>query len=192
MAHNFMQTISGRRVFIDPDDQTIVNGSSSILIDDAIHALPHINRYNGHTIYPYSVAQHSIAVCRTLERLGHSPKLCAWGLIHDFAEAYIGDVISPVKRLVPLGVKQLEKDILATIGVRSGIGPNNYQAVKWLDTAIQAYEMHHLADERSKANAWWCREPTLEAYIDPREFAQTPISEVRSALKRLVDKYGIV
>ena len=64
-----------------------------IMLDDICHALALINRYGGHTPYPYSVAQHSLLVGSILP-----PELRLWGLLHDAAEAYLGDMIAPLKR----------------------------------------------------------------------------------------------
>lgn len=59
-------------------------------------ALSKINRYQGHTPYPYSVALHSV-VCSYLV-----PQDLAFdALMHDTAEAYIGDVHGPLKLRLP-------------------------------------------------------------------------------------------
>lgn len=59
---------------------------------DIAHHLCLINRYNGATPFPFSVAQHSILVAYVLPR-----ELKLWGLLHDAAEAYVGDVIHSIK-----------------------------------------------------------------------------------------------
>ena len=54
--------------------------------------LSRINRFGGHTRYPYSVAQHAVLVSYL------APKKWAYeGLHHDDTEAFIGDVINPIK-----------------------------------------------------------------------------------------------
>lgn len=63
-------------------------------IADIANALSQINRFGGRGAFPYTVAQHSVAVAShcTVE---------AWRpfyLLHDAAEAYIGDVVSPLKQ----------------------------------------------------------------------------------------------
>lgn len=63
-------------------------------VRDIAHALSLINRFNGHTRVAYSVAQHSVLVCARMP-----PELRLFGLMHDAGEAYLGDVITPVKRL---------------------------------------------------------------------------------------------
>lgn len=70
----------------------------SISLDEIAHSLAIQNRFNGHTRFPYSVAQHSINVSRLLEEWGERPEVLLAGLMHDAAEAYTGDLISPLKR----------------------------------------------------------------------------------------------
>src|SRR5262245_19776822 len=79
-------------------------------------ALSQINRFTGHTRWPYSVAQHSVLVLRLFEDLHpfamRSKKVAA--LFHDAAEAYCGDIASPLKSLLP-EYKAIERRILVAI-----------------------------------------------------------------------------
>lgn len=68
---------------------------SDINIYDIALALSCINRFNGHTKWPYSVAEHSVWVADNLH-----PEIAIYGLLHDAHEAYIGDITTPVAELI--------------------------------------------------------------------------------------------
>lgn len=82
----------------DPDPFTIS-------IEAIARGLSRICRFNGHCKRYYSVAQHSIHVSRLVagKTAEATRSLQLWGLLHDASEAYIGDLIRPVK--VALGPK---------------------------------------------------------------------------------------
>jgi len=131
----WMQTFTGRKIDLlapKPED---------VDIEDIAHALSMICRFNGHCRDFYSVAEHSLLVellCgadlafrpRSLE--GSPPRyddaknrLCC--LLHDAAEAYLGDICTPVKRaIVHLGngspLDDLEDRWLRAIGQRFDLG----------------------------------------------------------------------
>ena len=70
---------------------------NDIKIEDIAHALSQICRWNGHSKYHYSVAQHSVMVSKRIEELGGTVKEQLFGLLHDASEAYICDIPKPVK-----------------------------------------------------------------------------------------------
>jgi uncharacterized protein len=63
------------------------------------HALAMLCRYNGHTRVFYSVAEHSLLVAGLMAELKLGDPF--EGLMHDAAEAYLSDIPSPWKQLVP-------------------------------------------------------------------------------------------
>ncbi|QUS57338.1 hypothetical protein [Pseudovibrio brasiliensis] len=59
--------------------------------------LARIPRFNGHTQLPYSVAQHCCLAHDHVCEEDH-PELRLLALLHDAHEAYIGDIVTPVKK----------------------------------------------------------------------------------------------
>ncbi len=84
----FIKTYKGNRFFYDN-----VRGNS-IDIEDIAHALSHLGRFTGHTTEFWSVAQHSLLVA---EKMPGIPEEKLVALLHDAAEAYTGDLASPLK-----------------------------------------------------------------------------------------------
>lgn len=64
-------------------------------LHDIAHALARACRYNGHVGGFLSVARHSIWVSNRLRAEG--PLLRLYGLLHDASEAYLGDMVKPLK-----------------------------------------------------------------------------------------------
>ncbi len=72
-----------------------------IKLVDLAHHLALIPRFTGAVIYPYSVAEHSYRVAREVQKI--KPGIYLEALLHDAAEAYIGDMNRPLKHYTPVG-----------------------------------------------------------------------------------------
>lgn len=115
-------------------------------LEDIAHALSHVNRYNGHTIAPYSVAQHAVNVATVLEQLGYSARTRFIGLNHDNPEAYMADIPSPVKQLLPDYAK-LEKKLQDMLYEWCGLGKvtdEEYEIVNLVDKAMFPVECRYV------------------------------------------------
>ncbi len=95
---------------------------SEICLEDIAHALANICRFGGHTRMFYSVAQHCVMVSRHVEILGGDVEAQMWGLLHDASEAYIGDMVRPLKDNQP-SFKEVEKAIHVCVKKAFGIRP---------------------------------------------------------------------
>lgn len=84
-----IRTWTGQRV--DPLEMA----PEEVSIEDIARALSRQCRYNGHVGGFLSVARHSVMVSEHLEPCGRTAAL--WGLLHDAAEAYLGDLVRPLK-----------------------------------------------------------------------------------------------
>lgn len=116
-------------------------------IRDIAHALSHLCRFGGHTREFYSVAQHSVLVSYRAEQL--DPEAGLWGLLHDASEAFLGDVVRPLKsrgtfdeyRLIEAAVQAA---IFGHFGCR-GVAP---AAVAVADDDVLAIEFRDLMPRR--------------------------------------------
>lgn len=127
-----------------------------IRITDIAHHLARICRFGGAVIYqPYWVAIHSMMVS---EKVPAEHALA--GLLHDAAEAYLGDLASPVKALVP-AFADLERRWNLAIGEKFGLGTqlaDQHPAVREADARALATERRDLM----AVNPGWT--PSAEPY----------------------------
>jgi 5'-deoxynucleotidase YfbR-like HD superfamily hydrolase len=95
-------------------------------------------RFGGHTSAFYSVAQHCVLVSQLVP-----PHLALQGLLHDAAEAYIGDVVSPLKQHLPefkVIEHRLEAVIARAFGLRFPWAPQ----IKTADLRALRFEREQL------------------------------------------------
>lgn len=99
-------------------------------------------RYNGQVSRHYSVAQHSVHLSDWFAGRGDRP-LARWALLHDAAEAYLGDMIRPLKPAMA-DFLAAESRLEAAIFARFGLDGPIPAAVKDADTRILTDEFIHL------------------------------------------------
>lgn len=69
----------------------------AVSLEDIAISLSNICRYNGHLPHFYSVGEHSIRVADLMVEKGATKQQVLSGLLHDAAEAYVGDMVRPLK-----------------------------------------------------------------------------------------------
>lgn len=131
-----------------------------ISILDIAHGLANVCRYGGQCKTFYSVAQHSVLVAKYV-----SSKNAKWGLLHDASEAYIGDIIHPLKVTEQYDTyREIEDRLMAVICERFDLELEQPEEVKEYDLIVRATEMR---DFGSIPEEFWIDEPKLEERIDP-------------------------
>lgn len=118
-------------------------------IEEIAHALSHVCRYTGHCKEFYSVAQHSVLVAMSLP-----PALQFQGLMHDASEAYLGDVSSPLKSLLP-EYKALEERVERAISKSFGMPFPLDPQVKVADMRMLMTEKRDLTVHTAQCNQEW-------------------------------------
>lgn len=117
-----------------------------IRIEDIAHALSLLCRWNGHLREFYSVAEHCVLVSRLVP-----DEWALQGLLHDAAEAYIGDLSSPLKYVMTGSpYREIETNLSAMICERFGTTWPMHPTVKLADNVSAATEKRDLL-----APAYW-------------------------------------
>jgi uncharacterized protein len=135
-------TVSG--VVFDLENPT----ADMIVPEDIAHALSRIERYGGHSKSPINVAAHSVAVAWILEWQGWGPETQLEGLCHDMPEAYTGDVIQPLKRMLGEGFAVIERRVERAVAERFDL-PHDFahgEAVKVADWIAYGWERRDVVE----------------------------------------------
>lgn len=128
----YVSTFSGNRFY--PLEPRI----DRVAIEDIAHGLAYLCRFNGQTREFYSVAQHSLIVASQVPA-----ELRLAALLHDAAEAYLGDMVKPLKVLLP-AFALLEDKVSAIIAATFGIDFTDYAPIKQADLVALATEKRDL------------------------------------------------
>ncbi len=124
-----MCTYTGKRIDLENVKTEDVN------IRDIAHALSLICRYTGHTSKFYSVAEHCVLLSKA-----NMPGSPLARLLHDAAEAYVGDVGSPLKQLLTR-YQYIENQIHKVIAEKYRV---DFDSVKPGDTVMLMIEANAL------------------------------------------------
>ena len=150
---SYLMTFSGTKV-------SVLNPQvSQIHVRDICHALAMQCRYNGQCVKFYSVAEHVIKGAMLLEnQKAPVPVIKAW-LLHDASEAYVGDVIRPVKMYLP-EFKEIENVFHNVIYTKYDVDRYEEEVFS-MDNIMCALEKHVLM---SQSKDVWKGLPNVKAY----------------------------
>jgi len=113
-----MTTASGR--YIDLSDIGTSFSEAAItkgdLVEEISRGLANTLRFSGQ-LGNLTVAQHSLLVARIAKHRKQSSRQQLIGLLHDASEAYLGDIPTPLKRLLP-DYRALESKVMCAIHAR--------------------------------------------------------------------------
>lgn len=143
---DWMQTYTGRQFY--PLDAH----AEDVDPIDIAHGISMQCRYNGHVKRFYSVAEHCVVMSEYLEGIGASANDSLYALLHDATESYVGDMVRPLKKHIPL-FSQIEDGVMVAIAERFGL-----DSAVMPDTVREA-DNRILLDERAEllgeATAAW-------------------------------------
>jgi hypothetical protein len=146
---NTIRLRSGRYFdFLDPQPDQFT-------LADIAGALSKICRFGGQIERFYSVAEHLVMCDRVAERDGHHLGVRKAVLMHDAAEAFCGDMVKPLKEMMP-AYKVVEARVEAVIAKKFGIDFDEYLGfVSEIDHAMLIAERRQLF---SKDKVKWAGE----------------------------------
>jgi uncharacterized protein len=126
--------------------------SSDFTIEDIAHGLANICRYSGQCTSFYSVAEHSILVSEVAKGFEFE------ALLHDAAEAFLGDLTRPLKQMLP-EYKKIEGNVERAILDRFGVSGPIPREVKQADLRVLAAEQRQIMPEGTDG---WVRGQKVE------------------------------
>lgn len=99
----------------------------------------------------YSVAQHSLLVAHLVALDGFGGWVLQQALLHDAAEAYLGDMVGPLKQLLP-EFKEIERRVEKVIFERFDVPYPMHACIKVAD--LQALRLEQHAFTLSDDSSW--------------------------------------
>jgi hypothetical protein len=163
-------------------------------IEDIAHALSLICRFGGHLPEHYSVAQHSVLVSYLVPI-----ELRLEGLMHDAAEAYIGDVIRPIKKH-PVFIQLLTSiennlDLLIRSKFKlfefskKGVGGFEYSAIKKADSIALLTEKRDLF-KVAKDQVWELKSQIEYSNLEPHPNFTIPFVHPGFAKQQFLHRFA--
>jgi 5'-deoxynucleotidase YfbR-like HD superfamily hydrolase len=164
-------TFTGKRIYLDeprPED---------FCIEDIAHGLSNVCRYGGQCVSFYSVAEHSYRGAKNIERFAKmdgEASLTALHdayefLLHDAAEAYVGDQIRPVVMYLD-SYREMRDKMQTVINKKFKIPTHMSKTCKEMDERMLSTESRVMFGHDDK---WWespeFAEPIRDEWIRTRD-----------------------
>ena len=134
---SIMNTYTGRQ--FDP----LHMQTKDVCLEDIAHALSFLCRGGGQTLFFYSVAQHCLNCAREAKARKWPDRMVLACLLHDASEAYISDIIRPVKAHLS-NYLEIEEQIMQVIWKRFGLDDltkEEHSMWKQIDNEILSAEL---------------------------------------------------
>lgn len=134
-------------------------------------------RFGGQCLFPYSVAQHSVLLSYAVE-----PRLAPVALMHDTSEAYCGDMIAPLKVLLP-EFELMEIEIQKVIFHKYGLDHSLMEDIHRFDKLLCPHE----AATVQPLQDWW---KTIDIPTEIKKLGIQPwsVEQSRTAFFKRVDE----
>lgn len=119
-----------------------------VRIEEIAASLSRICRWGGRCKQFYSVAEHSVFVSQQSD-----PPYRLQGLIHDATEAFVGDMVRPIKELLPM-YQAIENSVWQAIATKFGVDPVIHPSVHKADDAVLVAEWYQLMESPFGVPQW--------------------------------------
>lgn len=183
-----MQTITNKEIdLLNPTED-------KINIYDIAHGLHYLCRYNGQISKLYTVAQHSVHCAEYVQEklkddtsLTEAEKrsLALKALLHDAHEAYLGDIVSPLKNVLP-DYQKIENHLDDVISDKYNIPRGKPDIIEEADKVILAAELRDLFTDDSEGR----RREIIQkfAYKYPNKIkAESPIESLKMFMRKFLE-----
>lgn len=176
--NNCIETQSG--VIFD-----IITPAGPVRIEDIAHGLAHVCRFGGQCSRHYSVAEHSVLVHDLIAaEYGRGADALA-GLLHDAEEAYLGDMVRPLKQHHPDFI-ELGHRLQAFIRSELGVEWSDERAslIKVFDNIALRIEAEQLMPSRGRDWNW------RETPLSDRSIHCYPPETAKAVFLQTYESYG--
>jgi hypothetical protein len=182
-VHNYILTYTLKKFYAENPTP------ESFCLEDIFHALSGNNRFTSHgRTRDYTVGEHTVRGVWLASMLRMSKEVQKCFLLHDFSEAYLNDIASPFKKLLPDYMK-LEEEVQNAIYMKYlGYVPSDefYKEVKYIDLMMLINEMEQIM----KPVDDWGR-PNIGETVHIDLFSPMTKHEIKYYLNSLAKELGV-